>query len=84
MSTQDNNKPLTEQAKEAMASAGQKASETWEATKQKVSEVGSEPHYRCMSFYFCFLGEGGGGSQSEGGKAKEGHSTTVERLKTKI
>jgi len=42
MSTQDNNKPLTEQAKEAMAAAGQKASETWEATKQKVSEVRRE------------------------------------------
>ena len=38
MSTQQG-KPITEQAKDAMAAAGQKAGETWEATKQTVSEV---------------------------------------------
>jgi len=32
-------KPLTQQAKDAMAAAGQKAGETWEATKQTVSDV---------------------------------------------
>jgi hypothetical protein len=34
-----NPRPITEQAKEAVNAAGQKASDTWEATKQKVSEV---------------------------------------------
>lgn len=32
-------KPITEQAKEAISAAGQKAGEAWEATKQKASEV---------------------------------------------
>lgn len=32
-------KPLTEQAKEAMATAGQKVGEAWGATKATVSDV---------------------------------------------
>jgi hypothetical protein len=34
-------KPLTQQAKDAMAAAGQKVGETWEATKATVSDVSS-------------------------------------------
>jgi len=36
-------KPLTEQAKDAMAVAGQKIGETWGATKATVSDVSLLP-----------------------------------------
>lgn len=39
--TDNQSKPITEQAKDAIAAAGQKASDAWEATQQKASEVGS-------------------------------------------
>ena len=39
MSNPQGTKPVTEQAKEAISAAGQKAGEAWEATKTKVSEV---------------------------------------------
>jgi hypothetical protein len=40
-------KPITEQAKEAVAAAGQKVGETWEATKATVADVSLEPIFFC-------------------------------------
>lgn len=37
-------KPLTQQAKDAMAAAGQKVGETWEATKSTVADVSLMHH----------------------------------------
>ncbi len=44
-------KPLTEQAKEAMAATGQKVGETWAATKATVAEVSQS-----FFFFSCLLG----------------------------
>jgi hypothetical protein len=41
-------KTYTEQAKEAIGAAGQKAAEAWEGTKQKASEVS---YFKSTTYY---------------------------------